>query len=210
MYKRRISKRNPRRSSRRRSNALAVQTNRRRYRSNRRRRVSRTRRNPGLISSIKSFASKVPLVGGFIGTALGFALPALFGAIGVVPTAFVAKKLAPYLPFIDARLFYVLSALGLAALVQRFAPFDPKLKRDLALGIATGGAAVALYKHATGSAGTLSGEFGLLEYGGMLGDEGYTVIPGYAGFGDDGDMGDFGDDDLGAYQVIPGYGSGAL
>jgi hypothetical protein len=149
--------------------------------------------------------SKIPFIGGILGAAMGFAMAALYGGIGVIGTSFVAKKIAPFVPWLSTKVFYPIAGLLLAALAQKFLPFDASIKKQIATGLATGGVAIAAYKLVIGAGDDdLSGEYGTLEGFG----DGYAVIPGYAGYGEYQTIPGYGDDDMGAYQVM--YGQEAL
>lgn len=155
-----------------------------------------------MLSGIRKMVSGFPLIGGILGTAIGFASAAFFGGVGVLGTSFVAKKLAPFAPWLSAKVFYPIAGLLLAALATKFLP-NFAAKRQIAAGLATGGFAIAAYKMVQGAGDDdLSGEYG------NFGD-GYAVIPGYAGpMGEYQTIPGYGDDDMGAYQVM--YGQEAL
>jgi len=150
-----------------------------RYRKARR----KTRRKNSVRKMTTSLAQtfrKIPVIGPLLANMVGFIGPAAFGALGVEPTMQVAKLVAPYAPQMNASLFYALSALGLAAIVNsKWNPMSKSMKEKLAIGIASAGGGVAYYKWRTGQDASLSGEYGMLEYG----DFQYAVIPGYGEYG---------------------------
>lgn len=154
-----------------------------------------------MLSGVKGMFSKIPFIGGILGAAIGFASAAFFGGVGVLGTSFVAKKLAPFAPWLSAKVFYPIAGLLLAALTMKFLP-NFAAKKQIATGLATGGFAITAYKMVQGAGDDdLSGEYG------NFGD-GYAVIPGYAGYGEYQTIPGYGDDDMGAYQVM--YGQEAL
>jgi len=159
---------NRRRRSKARRNPLRV---------NRRRRSSH-RSNPlyrqnsmigGLMAPIQRMVSGLPVVGGFLSSVLGFAGPALFGALGVEPTIQFARYFGPYVPMIPTSIFYPLAATIVAAIVHQFAPVSPEMKKNLAIAIASGGGAVGYYKWRTGSDAEVIAEAGMLEMSGVGG-----------------------------------------
>lgn len=159
-----------------------------------------------MLSGVKGMFGKIPFIGGILGAAVGFAMTAIYGGIGVIGTSFVAKKLAPFVPWLSTKVFYPIAGLLLAAITMKYLPIgNSAVKRQIAAGLATGGVAIAAYKMVTGGGDDdLSGEYGNLA---AFGD-GYAVIPGYAGYGEYQTIPGYGDDDMGAYQVM--YGQEAL
>ena len=164
---------NRRRRSRRASKGYAMRRGRRRgYRRNQR---------AGLGAGLR----RIPFIGPLLASIISFAPQALFGAILVEPTMMSARFLGrvPFLANIPASLFYILSGLVLAAIINsRFIPLRPALKKSLAIAAAAAAGGVGYYK-AGGLAGLLRGrgdtvveEVGALELRGYNGPFGLLEV----------------------------------
>lgn len=187
--RRTVRRRNPRR---RRARSVVY-----RYKS-KRRKNGRRRRNPGFASTLR----KIPLVGGMLSNIAGFAPHALFGALSVEPTMWVAKMAAPFLPMVPASVFYPLTGLFVAAMVK-YLPFgSAAMKKQLAIAVASAAGGVGYYKARTGADAEMAAEAGLLELRGVgnLGSL-LTVRPDLAGYGYAYNPVSYADG--GAYQVRP-------
>ena len=129
----------------------------------RRRKNTRRRRNPTFAATLK----KIPLVGGILANMAGFAPQAVFGAISVEPTMMAAKFLAPYVPMVPASMFYPLTGLLVASLVQ-YLPFgSAAMKKQLAIAVASAAGGVGYYKARTGADAEMAAEAGMLELRGV-------------------------------------------
>lgn len=140
-----------------------------RYRNRRRngRRRNTRRRNPGMVTSLQRMVNKIPVVGGLLSSMVGFAAPAVAGAVMVEPAMLLAKFVGPYVPMVSTPLFYAGIGLVLGALVMRFAPLSPANKRLLATSVASGMGAIAYYKWRMGEDSVVAEEAGMLEMRGV-------------------------------------------
>ena len=185
--RRAVARRNPRRrtyaakrrrnSSKRRAPKVVY-----RYRAKnpKRRRKNTRRRNPGFAATLR----KVPVVGPMLASMAGFTPQAIFGALSVEPTMWIAKMAAPYVPMVPASLFYPITGLFTAALVQ-YLPFgSPAMKKQLAIAVASAAGGVGYYKARTGADAEMAAEAGMLELRGVgnLGSV-LTIRPQLAGAG---------------------------
>lgn len=164
-HNRRHALKNRRRNGRRKAPRVVYRFKNRRRRRNGRRFAMARRHNP------MGFLSKIPVIGPLLAGVMSFAGPAVFGAIGVEPTMLAAKFIGPYVPGFNSSLFYAASGLLLAGAVKMLGlPYA----KELAIGLASGGGAVAYYKWRTGTDGDMAGELGMLpDYG----DGAYAVVP---------------------------------
>lgn len=129
------------------------------------------RKNPGMvastISSAQGVASKIPLIGGLLSSALGYIVPMVLGAIGVEPTMQLAKFTGQYVPNMNSSLFYLGTGIITAALAKMLLPKTGFVSGDMAgriaLAIASGAGAVAYYKHRSGDSKDMGSEMGALE-----------------------------------------------
>lgn len=123
-----------------------------------------------MTAQAKAMFGKFPLVGGLLASIVGLVLPAGLGALSVAPTAYLAKMLAPYIPGFPSVAFYPAVGLLLAALVEKFAPLDAPMRRNIAVAMASAGGAVGYYKYITGQTHEVAGELGMLEGYGAYGE----------------------------------------
>ena len=178
----RARRRNPaRRRTARRRNPVARRKASRvvyRYRTKNRRRNTRRRRNPTFASQIR----KIPLVGPVLSNMFSFAPQAVFGALSVEPTMWIAKMAAPFVPMVPASVFYPIVGLFTAAMVQ-YLPFgSTAMKKQLAIAVASAAGGVGYYKARTGADAEMAAEAGMLELRGVGGlGSLLTVRPGYSG-----------------------------
>lgn len=143
---------------------------------------------------------KIPLIGSLLASAAGFAGPALFGALGVIPIGYATKLFANIMPNLDSRIYYAAMGLLVAAFVKtaKFLPIGESTRNLLAVGVASAAGAVAAYKTMRSDETDMNGEMGVLAIAdgfsgfGDLSIPGYQVLPGY------GDT---------SYAIIPGYGN---
>lgn len=172
---RRQNRRNPVRVNARRAAPRIAYKNKGKRVNSRKNYVAR-RRNPdvmALFQPIMGMLNKIPVIGPLLAQVVGFAPQALFGALGVEPSLLAAKYLGGYVPQLNSSLFYVLVSAVLAALVGRFAPVSPALRKQLAVALAAGGGAVGYYKWRTGDSATVAEEAA-----GMWGDVNMAIQPG--------------------------------
>jgi hypothetical protein len=129
---------------------------------------------------------RVPFIGGPLASALSFAAPAVLGAVSVLPTTAAAQFLGAYVPQMNSSLFYALVGLGLAGIAKATSFFGRSFHDALALALATGGGAVALYKWQTGSDVPMATETAGLAMRSPLAGIGTLIVGGrrFAGYGD--------------------------
>jgi hypothetical protein len=168
-----------RRRSRRGFGAIEVLSNGRRRRKSRRNPVIRRRRNAskrsasasgGALLRAPALFKKVPLVGGLLAAAYSLVPAAAVGAIAVEPTLAVAQMIARYYPRLSTAFLYPLAGVSVAALFHEFAPASlvgKQTKRDLAIAMAAGGAAVGYYKMRTRTSEPAAKEMGALVLSGL-------------------------------------------
>jgi hypothetical protein len=169
--------------------APARKNGRRRYRRNGVRRNG-IRRN--------GMFGRVPVVGGLLDAFYSLVPAMLAGAVSVEPSLAVAQMTSRYFPMLPTSLLYPLSGGVVALLAHKFLPIrDARLKRDIVVAIAAGGAAVGYYKKRTGQDHEAAKEMGALVLSGygspiagaIMGNAGLGSIvmaSGLAGYGDGG------------------------
>lgn len=139
-----------RRNARRRAPRLAWKNTRRRNTARRRnpvrRRNMRRRRNPDFAAKLKKF----PIIGGLLASMASVLPFAAFGAIGVIPTQFVAGLVARYAPMVPASWVYLLSGALAAALIDNLPVGSKELRQKLAIATMSAAGGVAYYKMSTG------------------------------------------------------------
>ena len=150
-------------------------TNRRRTVA-RRRRNTRHRRNPSMKASI----AKIPFIGKPLSMMWSFGPAALIGAISVEPTMMLARLLGPMLGGnVPASLFYAVTGLALATIVQYLPIADKNFREKLSVAVASAAGGVAFYKWRTGMDTSVSQEVGLLElHGAGTGFGALELFPG--------------------------------
>lgn len=137
--------------------------NRRRNKARKSRKRNTRRRNPTVASMFKS----IPFIGPILANMVGFFPQALFGAVSVEPTMWIAKMLSPYLPQVPASVFYAVTGLLVAAAVQMIPGLSASMKKDLAIAASAAAGGVAYYKMRTGVDAEMGAEAGLLELRGV-------------------------------------------
>lgn len=148
----------------------------------------RRRRNPGVLGGVQKSAmgmlGKIPLIGGMLAATLGGLGSALFGAIGVMPTAHLLPYVSKYVPDMLKPFAYSAGGLLLAGATEILPSFP--YKKELQIGLAASGGAVDTFRWRTGKSQDI-GEFSSL----LAGDD------------DMGDLGeeDMGDEDLSAEEI---------
>ena len=148
----------------------------------------RRRKNPGVLGGIQHSAmgmlGKIPLIGGMLAATIGGLGSALFGAIGVMPTAHLLPYVSKYVPDMLKPFAYSAGGLLLAGATEILPSFP--YKKELQIGLAASGGAVDTFRWRTGKSQDI-GEFSSL----------------LAGTDDIGDLGeeDMGEDDLSAEEI---------
>ena len=173
-----VRRRNPvrrRRTAVRRRRAAARRNPRRRTAAPRIRYVKRrnpkrrrARRNPaGFAAQLR----RIPLIGPVLASVVGFAPPAVFGAISVEPTMAVAQILARYFPMVPASAVYVLGGLTVGAAIDVLGPkfkiVSKSTARQLAISTASAAGGVAYYKWRTRQDAPAAAEMGMLVANGL-------------------------------------------
>ena len=98
---------------------------------------------------------------------LGFVPQAIFGALSVEPTMWVAQMMAPFAPMMPASFFYPLVGLFVASAIQWIPGIAKVTKDKLAIAVASAAGGVGYYKARTGADAEMINEAGMLEYRGI-------------------------------------------
>ena len=182
----------------------------------------RRRSNPNILNALSTPLKRIPIVGGIAADAVQLGIPAAFGAISIEPVMFGLKYGGQYLPKPLQKLSFTIGGMVMGALVKRFLPASPEVKKQFAVALATAGGAIDYYRMKTGQ-GTVTSMaaaeqagWGALEMEAMDGlGELELAMDGYGelelamdGYGEAED--DFDDDDLDGYGslelAMDGYG----
>jgi hypothetical protein len=181
----RVARRNPRKRRSRKAAPRSFYKRNGAKRSVRRRSARssfRNRRRSARRNGAESFA-KVPVIGGLLASLYSFTPAAIAGALSVEPGLAVAQLLARYFPALPSAILYPIAGMTVAVAFEQFAPIkDDKLRRELAIAMAAGGAAVGYYKKRTGQDKPAAVEMGALVYNGM-GSPIANAIQGQRGMG---------------------------
>lgn len=147
----------------------------------------RRRKNPGMLGGVQKSAmgmlGKIPLIGGMLAATLGGLGSALFGAIGVMPTAHLLPYVSKWIPDMVKPFAYSAGGLLLAGATEILPSFP--YKKELQIGLAASGGAVDTFRWRTGKSQDI-GEFSSLLAGDDIGDLGEE---------------DMGDEDLSAEEI---------
>jgi len=144
---------------------------------------------------IQKMVKKIPLVGKFLSTVVGFAGPAALGAVSVYPTLQALKYGGDYIPERLQPFSFTIAGTLLAAVVGAVPFGPPAFRKNLATAMAAGGGAVDFYRWQQGQ--STVAEMEVAETAGL----------GYAGYG--GGMAT-GVVPYGALQTAQGQSLGAL
>ena len=168
----------------------------------RRRRAAARRRNPSMASitaPIQKMVKKLPIVGNFLATVVGFAGPAALGAASVYPTLQALKYAGHYIPEKAQPFSFSIAGTVLAAIVLKLPVGSLALRKNLATAMAAGGGAVDFYRMGMGQ--SMVSEMEIAETAGL----------GYAGGMATGVVPYSGNSGYGALQVMAGaHSMGAL
>ena len=182
-------------------------TARRAYAPKRRRNSLRRRSNPNFLKAIQQPLKRIPVVGPIAADAVGLGIPALFGAVSIEPVMWGLKYAGGYLPKQLQKVSFTIGGMVMGALVKRFLPASPELRRQFAVALATAGGAVDWYRMRQGQ-GTVQAMtaaekagWGELEVEAL---EGLGELELLDGFGDYDDYGDL--DGLGELELLDGFG----
>jgi len=207
---RRAYRRNTRAGARRKTARRAyMRTPTRRRRRNTRRRYTRRRNSPNMLNAISQPLKKIPVIGPIASDAVQLGIPAAFGAISIEPVMFGLKYAGNYLPKGLQKISFTIGGMIMGALVKRFLPGSPEVRKQFAVALATAGGAVDYYRWKTGQ-GTVQAMtaaekagWGELEMEAMDGlGELELAMDGFGDYDDDDDMDGFGELEL----AVDGWG----
>lgn len=121
---------------------------------------------------------EIPFIGKGLAEAIALATPAALGAVSVIPTTFAAQALGPVFPRMNSSLFYAVTGVGLATLIGSTQFLGRDFHRALAIAVAAGSGAIALYKWQTGTDAPMATETGRLLINSPLAGLGTLIVGG--------------------------------
>ncbi len=151
-------------------NGVRRRSRRLRSRSRRRNGFRNRRTSARRSSRRRNGFSKIPVVGGVLSSLFSFTPGAIAGAAGVEPTLAVAQMIARFWPTLPTAFLYPLAGMTMAVVFEKFGGIvikDDRLRREIAVAFAAGGAAVGYYKKRTNQDRPAAAEMGALIAAGM-------------------------------------------